>query len=165
MGVNIEAQLPKVVFGNINVHEWSRIALPPHMALTTDSLRTVFPEPSTVTVSQRSTVLVYGKGSVVITRTIIDGALVISVPNENDTIVLEDAVIENKGWSFTELGKEDVPESLKIRGYGIARSEQCAIIGGDQTGGRQSGGGGGGGGVHGKFEGSIRLNSHGTPFE
>ena len=133
----------------VRVNEWSRISLPPHLSMTTEWLREVFPEPNTVSISQRSTILVVGKGRVSLGRVKVDGALVIHVPNEKDVVALHDVVVTNQGWSLVALGASgsgasgsgasgsgasggeqkngEVPQSLKIRGYDVHRSEQCTI--------------------------------------
>ena len=139
MGVNVEVPLNRTCLGGIEVQEWSRIILPPHMSMTAIWLRDVFPEPSTVTISQRSTLLVVGKGRVILRRVTIDGTLVVRVPNEDDVVELQDMAITNKGWSFVPLTEhgmtngssskvEQMPESLKIRGYTVHRSEQCTVV-------------------------------------
>lgn len=137
--MGIEKPIKKIVkHGNINVEEYSRISLPPHLSLTTGLLGNVFPNPTAVTISQRSTLLVVGKGSVVIKSMLLDGALVIVVPNEKDTVLVENINIINKGWNFISLKNEEeskdqdgsnqtVPEALQIRGYDVERLEECTI--------------------------------------
>jgi len=165
MGVVIEKPIQRIWSGTINVMEFSRISLPPHLSMTLDMLSTVFPTPKTVTITQKSTLLVVGKGTVILQNFKLNGACVIYVPEKNDQILLNNVEINNKGWEFVALsnereGKErkvekehggatmidSIPESLIIRGYALHKMEECEFV---STKTRT--------GVSGNFEGSRRI--------
>ena len=113
----------------VRVREYPRVVLPPQCSLTSDWCRQCFQ--GNLALSQRSTVLVKGKGRVVFKGNVsVDGALVVDTGSrEENTVVIEDLNVSNAGWEFQAL-EGDInswPEFLQIRGYSILKRKTSTI--------------------------------------
>jgi hypothetical protein len=94
LGVHVETPIEKCI-GNIRITEYSRISLPPHLSLTVALLNETFPIPSSIHITQKSTFLVIGKGTITMTNTTIDGALILIVCNPYYLFIIHTGINSN----------------------------------------------------------------------
>lgn len=92
------------------------IVFHPNFAVSYAAFAKKFPSPSNVHITQRSTLVVEGE-DIVIDSLDLDGTLVVkAVPGAKVTI--KGLNVKNNGWSLVPLqSNENVPDSLKIRGF------------------------------------------------
>jgi len=89
------------------------------------------------TVSGSSCLVVSGQGVVSLTGLALDGALVLRATGQA-TLAVQGLVVKNKGWEFVpaeqEEGGEEVPETLRIRGFKLVKHETMEIVVGPEPG-------------------------------
>ena len=99
-----------------------------------DSLRTCFINPLNVQITKRSTLILRGKGTIIIDSLNLDGALHLEA-GEGVTIKVKNKVVKNDSYEFvsiydpiespwwiTDVGCKEVPEILSIRGYFLKKN-------------------------------------------
>ena len=123
-GANIGAATPRVYCG-IPLNLGPLLSVAPHFAMTWKDLTTSLPNPSQVTISTRSSLVISGEGSVVIESLQLDGALEIRTI-AGASVTIRGLVVTNQGWELVALSEEEMesaPEELRIRGYRLEKRE------------------------------------------
>lgn len=112
-----------VVIGGIPVTPGPRIYLSPSFAITQEE---IVSKVSGGKVSERSSLVLDGNG-IVIKNLDLDGALVIKVCDGAE-LTIDGLKVRNKGWELEEIPVDaDVPETVSIRGYTMAKHETTEI--------------------------------------
>lgn len=110
-------------WGGISVEGWPRISFPPALAPDAESLAAVFPSPSDVSISARSTLHVQGSGLVVESLDL-DGFLEVAL-GDGVQATIRGLKVSNVGSHFIPLAATDQSEVDLLRGYKLARAD-CA---------------------------------------
>jgi UDP-sugar pyrophosphorylase len=117
-----------VTFNDITVCSGPKLVVMPEVCCCPNDYATLLPNGGEVKISGKSSLVVKGKGKVVIESLDLDGALVIDTgDNSALTVTVKNAVVKNGGWVHKELKKDDAPEYLKMRGYDLEKTETCTF--------------------------------------
>ena len=113
-----------VTVGGIPVTPGPRVYLAPSSCITQKEIKD---KVKGGTVSDRSSLVVKGN-DIVIESMDIDGALVLDVC-DGASLTVDGLKVQNKGWTLEELPEgQDVPESVSIRGYTMAKHETAEYV-------------------------------------
>jgi len=115
----------KVTFINIDIRSGPDCVLKPSFATCVTEFKKKFPNPSAVSISGRSSLVLSGDG-LVIESLNLDGALVIEC-EEGASGAIQDLSVTNEGWVKVsdEASKDEV---IRIRGYHISKLETEKIV-------------------------------------
>lgn len=128
IGCNIEKAREESFLG-IKVNPGPALVFKPDFCCCPNELDKRFPFPTSVRISDRSTLVVRGSG-VVIESLRLDGALVIDYPNGQE-VVIKNKVVNNAGW--VHVRDADSPdEVVQMRGYRIKQEDTEVLKSEDQ---------------------------------
>lgn len=125
-GVELDVTEPSdlVKVGGIPVTPGPRVYLGSSFAITKEE---VLQKVKGGKISQRSSLVLKGD-KVEIKDLDLDGALVVLVSDEAE-LTIDGLKVENKGWTLEEIPEgEEVPETVSIRGYTMAKHETAEYI-------------------------------------
>eukprot|EP00545_Synedropsis_sp_CCMP1620_P009265 CAMPEP_0119009560 /NCGR_PEP_ID=MMETSP1176-20130426/4452_1 /TAXON_ID=265551 /ORGANISM="Synedropsis recta cf, Strain CCMP1620" /LENGTH=686 /DNA_ID=CAMNT_0006962097 /DNA_START=118 /DNA_END=2178 /DNA_ORIENTATION=+ len=122
MDLDVSSEDDLVPVGGIPVTPGPRIYLSPSFAITQEE---IVQKVSGGKISQRSSLVLEGNG-IVIKHLDLDGALVINAC-DGAQVTVDGLKVSNKGWVFEEVG-DDVPETVSIRGYTMAKHETAEYV-------------------------------------
>ncbi len=132
-GAHIESAAPTTYHEGISVCLGPQIVIEPSIFLLTSELKKVFPEPSNIRISHRSSLVIRGEGTVVIEMLDLDGAAVFDVAT-GSSLYIKKKTIRNAGWSFAPLGvvedeqySSQTEETLSMRGYRLIKNEDETV--------------------------------------
>jgi UDP-sugar pyrophosphorylase len=111
-----------------------RIVVTPFFANAFEDWRAAFPEPRAIAITNRSSLVVKGRGRVTFESLHLDGALEIAAC-EGATVAVRGLRVENAGVAFAplEAGK-DYPDWIKIRGFAVAATRDVRVVAVDKPG-------------------------------
>lgn len=112
-------------FDGIKVVAGPEIVLKPSFAVCPAEYTSRFSDPSKVTISGRSSLVI--EGNVIIESLTLDGALTIEC-EDGATGVISDLSVKNKGWEKVEDISDSNPEYIRIRGYKMKKIETRKIV-------------------------------------
>jgi UDP-sugar pyrophosphorylase len=119
MDLKVSSVEDLVPVGGIPVTPGPRVYLSPSFAITQEE---IVAKVSGGKISQRSSLVLEGNG-IMIKNMDLDGALVINAC-DGAQVTVDGLTVKNKGWEFQELADDaDVPETVSIRGYTMAKHE------------------------------------------
>ncbi len=133
-GAHIESAPPMTLNKGVAVCLGPQIVIEPSILFLTSEVHKVFPQPSNVRISRRSSLVIRGEGTVVIEMLDLDGAAVFDVA-AGSTLHIKKKRIQNAGWSIEKLGgtvkdekniqssSSPIHEVLSIRGYRLIKNE------------------------------------------
>ena len=127
IGCSIAEPVDKTYRG-VTVSVGPRIVLHPTFAPCFTLLQAKLPEPSKVTVSAKSTLVLIGS-QIIIEELSLDGALVCEVA-DTGRLTIKSLEVVNDGWDFMELDDEGfakADEPTQIRGYTLEKKGQRVI--------------------------------------
>ncbi len=133
-GAYIESA-PRMTYHNgISVNLGPQIVIEPSILMFSSELKNVFPDPSNIRISHRSSLVIRGEGTIIIEALDLDGAAVFDVRAES-SLHIKNKIIRNAGWSFVPLEQmvEDEQNSaqtgevLRMRGYKLIKNEDETI--------------------------------------
>ena len=111
--------------GKLAVNLFPIIVFDARFAALFTGLKQRLPSPSNVKVSARSCLVVHG--DVTIEALTLNGTLVINAA-PGATVVIRRLTVINRGWQAVPLEEgADADEVAKVRGYTLARTEQCVL--------------------------------------
>lgn len=113
------------IFCGIPVKLGPILSITPRFASSSEDLAASLPNPSNVTISSRSALVITGEGCVVIESLELDGALEIRT-GKGVNVIIRDLSVTNQGWHFKELMEEELhnaSEEIRIRGYRLEKIE------------------------------------------
>jgi len=116
-GVSFEPDA-MATYAGITVPDNAKIVLAPGFGTTQDQIKARFTGANKI--SPRSTLIV--DGDVTFNNFTLDGALTIKAA-PGSSVKVDGLSITNEGYSFEPIGDADVPESLKIRGYMLKKTQ------------------------------------------
>ncbi|KAL7447342.1 hypothetical protein ACHAXM_010637 [Skeletonema potamos] len=115
----------KVTFNGIEVTSGPDCVLKPSFAACATEFKTKFPNPATVKISGRSSLVLSGQG-LTIESLDLDGAAVIEC-EEGASGVIRNLTVKNRGWVKEPNASSDV-EIIRMRGYDMRRLETEKIV-------------------------------------
>uniref|UniRef100_A0A7S1BAW7 UTP-monosaccharide-1-phosphate uridylyltransferase n=1 Tax=Corethron hystrix TaxID=216773 RepID=A0A7S1BAW7_9STRA len=125
IGCQIEEPQPST-FNGITVLMEPALVLRPGLVSSIADYQRVFPNPSRIKISARSTLVVNGPG-VIIEGLDLDGALVVDGSPSGAQGVIVDLTVQNAGWSRVSVeGSEN--EVVAMRGYEVQKEESRYLI-------------------------------------
>eukprot|EP00611_Tribonema_gayanum_P018479 TRINITY_DN3160_c0_g3_i1.p1 TRINITY_DN3160_c0_g3~~TRINITY_DN3160_c0_g3_i1.p1 ORF type:complete len:220 (+),score=75.27 TRINITY_DN3160_c0_g3_i1:461-1120(+) len=123
---------PVQEYEGIEVSLSPRVVVQPGIAVTLQELKSLVPSPADVKISADSTLLVLGSGTVVIDKLDLDGTLILQAA-AGETLHVKRLTVKNSGWHCQALTAEErsgsAAETLRMRGYRLAKGEQCEASG------------------------------------
>jgi len=125
VGCQVE-EAAEVTFSGIKFIPGPEIVLKPNFVLCPGEYKTKFPQPASVKISSRSSLVVNGSG-IVIESLDLDGALVIEC-EDGASGVVRDLVVKNKGWEKVADESSTSEEFIRMRGYHMNKIETQKII-------------------------------------
>merc|ERR1712071_595180 len=124
MDVPVTTDADLVTVSGIPVTPGPYIILCPAFAITQDEVRSKI-EGGTIT--RRSSLVLEGE-SLKVKNLDLDGALVIRTGHDCE-VEVDGLVVRNRGWEMVEVKDgDDVPETVAIRGYTMAKHEVMEFI-------------------------------------
>jgi UDP-sugar pyrophosphorylase len=117
-----------VTIGGIPVTPGPRIILCPAFTISQQEMMTKL-KGGRITITQRSSLVLEGH-LLFVKNLSLDGALVIRTGPESE-VTVDGLTVKNKGWGLEEIPKDgahNVPETVRIRGYTMAKHETMEII-------------------------------------
>ena len=112
----------------VEISSGPKIVVSPTVAPCPLHYKALFPSPSSIVISGRSSLVITGEGDVVVESLNLDGALVIVAGPKGSKTVVKDAKVSNKGWTDVAVDKS-APEVLRMRGYNLSKVETCTFEG------------------------------------
>ncbi len=136
-GAHIESAPPMTYHKGVSVCLGPQIVIEPSILSLASELKKVFPEPSNVRISHRSSLVIRGEGTVIIEMLDLDGAAVFDVA-AGSSLYIKKKTIRNAGWSFVPLGgvvkdkqniqnSSPIHETLSMRWYKLIKNEDETI--------------------------------------
>uniref|UniRef100_A0A7S0DLK5 UTP-monosaccharide-1-phosphate uridylyltransferase n=2 Tax=Amorphochlora amoebiformis TaxID=1561963 RepID=A0A7S0DLK5_9EUKA len=127
LGVKVEVDSATDVFSGIEVKSGARIVFTPRFASCINDLRSKFPNPSKIEISNRSTLVLDAKNLTIHTLCL-DGALKIIATDASNVQCGKQKVLKvvNKGHVIQKVLESDknIDENVKIRGYDLKVVEE-----------------------------------------
>lgn len=123
LGAHVAPPIDRI-FRGVGVAVGPAVALMPSFAPCFTVLGQKLPAPSTVTISQRSSLVVTGE-DIRVQNLELDGALVIDVA-DGASLRIDGLAVRNRGWEFVELSDAEqaaAEEVVAIRGFRLVRHE------------------------------------------
>ncbi len=136
-GAHIESAPPMTYHKGVSICLGPQIVIEPSILFLSSELKKVFPEPSNIRISHRSSLVIRGEGTVIIEMLDLDGAAVFDVA-AGSSLYIKKKTIRNSGWSFVPLGGvvkgeqniqnlSPIDETLRMRGYKLIKNEDETI--------------------------------------
>eukprot|EP00301_Raphidiophrys_heterophryoidea_P009043 c13349_g1_i1.p1 GENE.c13349_g1_i1~~c13349_g1_i1.p1 ORF type:complete len:617 (-),score=184.27 c13349_g1_i1:65-1855(-) len=114
-GVKVAVEGSKTTYAGVAVSEGAHVVLGPSFACTLAEIRQRFPQPSSVSISDKSTLVL--EGDVVVESLELDGTLIVRA-QQGAQVVIRDLKVKNSGYQFKPITPSDnQPEMYQIRGY------------------------------------------------
>eukprot|EP00039_Didymoeca_costata_P012639 m.183046 g.183046 ORF g.183046 m.183046 type:complete len:621 (-) comp15538_c0_seq18:1175-3037(-) len=137
IGVTVADPVEKV-YGEgelaITVKDWPHVVIAPYHILTLHHWEQLFPTPSSVVISAGSSLVIEGKGTVVIKELKLDGSLKLVSNDSESVIVIDKLEVKNRGSSYEKLDNSCQDEILLMRGYKLKTDEELIYtISGNHT--------------------------------
>ncbi|KAL7468270.1 hypothetical protein ACHAXS_008490 [Conticribra weissflogii] len=124
IGCNVEEGFD-ATFSGINIVSGPDCVLKPSFAACTNEVKKKFPNPSSVKISWKSSLVLSGDG-LIIESLDLDGALIVEC-EDGASGVIRDLTVKNRGWVKVSDEKSD-NEVIRMRGYHINKLETERIV-------------------------------------
>lgn len=126
VGVRIEDDSVET-FGGVSFVGGPHVVISPELVLCPGDYKTMFPYPKQVQIAKGSSLVIKGKGQLVIESLRLEGALVIDC-EEGSKSTICDVFIKNNGWKRVAVEDDCEDEVMTMRGYKLEKFETCDVV-------------------------------------
>jgi UDP-sugar pyrophosphorylase len=118
---------PVETFGGVSFVGGPHVVISPELLLCSGDYKAMFPYPKQVQIAKGSSLVIKGKGQLVIESLRLEGALVVDC-EEGSKSTISDVFIKNNGWKRVAVEDDCEDEVMILRGYKLEKFETCDIV-------------------------------------